>query len=115
MLIIPSQSQENLDHLLTFLDSSQSLRIFQGHELKYGYLDGDLINQLAEADFPSLLTGLIEQQEQWQVYCQSQLLVPEKSVQVSLSIRRLNIELHQGQRSLGQALYGYWQLENFEI
>ena len=116
-MLITRQAQTSTAHFLDYL-GTDDLTIYHNGELKYGSFQGTIINQFTDDNFQQILNVLSDNVDDppgnWEIRKGNTLLLSQHQNQLDLAIgtERLQQGLKQGDFSLGQALVGYWLIED---
>lgn len=117
MVLIPRQAQTSLKDFLDYL-ATNSLTIFYQDELQYGQLKNQFINQLSVSHFQDILDVISgktqDSQSDWEIRNGNTLLLANNHNHLDLAVdsSRLQESVKKGEFSLGQALTGYWLIED---
>ncbi len=117
MVLIPRQAQTSLKDFLNHLDTN-SLTIFYQNELQYGQLKNQLVNQLSVSHFQDILDVISgktqDNKTDWEIRNGNTLLLANNHNHLDLAVdsSRLQESVKKGEFSLGQALTGYWLIED---
>lgn len=113
MILIPRKAQTSSDNFLSHL-GTDNLTIFQNNKLKYGQFQGTVINELSNDNFHDILQAIASSQNQWEIRQGTTTLLDKNQNQLQLAVgtERLQQGVKEGEFSLGQALTGYWLIED---
>jgi hypothetical protein len=117
MVLIPRQAQTSINDFFNYL-GTDNLSIYYQNELQYGQLNQRLINQFSDSQFQDVLDVISDKnkntQSNWEIRKKDTLLLDNNQNQFELAVGlpRLEQELKEGDFSLGQALTGYWLIED---
>ncbi len=117
MVLIPRQAQTSINDFLNHL-GTDNLSIYYQDELKYGQLNRRLVNQFSDSQFQDVLDTISDKSKDsksdWEIRKGNTLLLDNNQNQFDLAIGlpQLQQGLKEGEFSLGQALTGYWLIED---
>lgn len=116
MVLIPRQAQTSIKDFLNHL-GTDNLSIYYQNELQYGQLNRRFINQFSDSHFQDVLDTISNKnkdaQSDWEIRKGYTLLLGNNQNQFDLAVgsSRLEQGVKDGEFSLGQALTGYWLIE----
>lgn len=117
MVLISRQAQTSIKDFLNHLGTN-NLMIFHQNELQYGQFKSQVINQLSHSHFQDILDVISDKiqdnQSNWEIRKGYTLLLGNNHNQFDLAVgfSRLKQGIKKGDFSLGQALTGYWLIED---
>ena len=116
MVLIPRLAQTSINNFLDHL-GTDNLNVYYDGELKYGQFKGTTVNELTEDAFLDILQTLDHHSptnNPWEIRKGNSFLLDnsQNHLQLSIGLSRLQRGVKEEEFSLGQALTGYWLIED---